>query len=146
LSDPDSRYDADILSVDADGFPVVEKWSVDIDEGAGSVGHRVVIQMVQMTVVLQFWSGPIHLSVEVRTAQEFVLYFARSLARLFVACQKFLVDVEVDPDVMGDAFLLDADVGRSVIAFIFTSFTAFEAEIFKVVDVACVNEFGRFVS
>jgi len=39
--------------------------------------------------------------------------------------QKFFIDVEVDADVVGDAFLLDADVGRSVIALVLAAFATY---------------------
>jgi len=46
--------------------------------------------------------------------------------------------------VVGDAFLLDADVGRSVIALVLAAFATFQTEILEVIDVAGVDEFGGF--
>jgi len=133
--------DADILSEETDFLAVVEQRTIAVQESAGSVRHRVVIQMVQLAVVLQFAAV---LSEQIRPAHKLILHFARPLTSRPITRQKFFVDVEVDPDVMGDAFGLDADVGDVELAFTLASLTGFETEVLEVVDVLRVHQFGGF--
>ena len=68
--------DADILSEETDFLAVVEQRTIAVQESAGSVRHRVVIQMVQLAVVLQFAAV---LSEQIRPAHKLILHFARPL-------------------------------------------------------------------
>lgn len=97
---------AEVLVVSSDSLAVVDERPLGVEVSRRPVGKSPVIEMEEMAIVR---CTERRTAVQERSAQKFVLQFARQLAGSLALNLKFLVGVVVKSRVLGDFVVGNAD-------------------------------------